>query len=221
MANRNNISRSIQRFFGRVTYPPYQSGKPGVEAHSLYDYNIAPALAVSTDVSASQSVTGAVAALINGARATAGVATFDVPRNVVAAWTTTSVMTIVGTDAYGQVQSEVSASGTSHTGKKAFATITSITPSISVTGFTAGSGSVIGLPFFVQPSDLLAARFNNAIDAGTFVPGDATSPATTSTGDVRGTFAAAGTFDGTKQLALLIKIKDDSTVVGSFGVTPV
>lgn len=217
MANRNNLSRAIQRFIGRVNYAGYQGGKPGVEITALYDYNIAPALAVSTAVSASQSVTSAVAALINGSLATAGVATFDVPRNVVAAWTTTAIITITGTDVYGATMIETSASGTSHTGKKAFKTVTSIVPNASITGFTAGNGTVLGLPFNIGASDLLAARFNNAIDAGTFVPGDATTP-TGTTGDVRGTFSASGTYDGAKKLALLMKVSDDSTKTGSFGV---
>lgn len=217
MANRNNLSRAIQRFIGRVTYAGYQSGKPGVEITALYDYNIAPALAVSTAVSASQSVTSAVAALINGSLASGGVATFDVPRNWVGAWTTTAILTATGTDVYGQTLIETTASGTSHTGKKAFKTITSIVPNASITGFTAGTGSVLGLPFAVAASDLLAARFNNAIDAGTFVPADATT-ATGTTGDIRGTFAPAGTLDAVKKLALLLKVSDDSTKTGSFGV---
>lgn len=220
MANRNNLSRAIQYFIGRVTNSGYQSGKPGVEMTPLYRYSIAAALAVATDVAASQSVVSTTF-VINGARASAGIATLDVPRNVVAAWTGTAILTITGTDVYGKTMSEVTASGTSHTGKKAFKTITSVSSNASITAATVGSGSVLGLPFRTDASDLLAARFNNAIDAGTFVVADTTSPATTSTGDVRGTFAPAGTLDGTKKLALLLVVSDNSTATGSFGVTQV
>lgn len=217
-SNRNNISRALQIFFGRVSYSLYQSGRPGVEASPLYKYNVAPALAVAAGISASQSVTGAVGALINGSLATASVATFDVPRNVVAAWTNTTTITITGTDVYGAVIHETSASGTSHTGKKAFKTITSIVPAGSITGFTAGSGSVLGLPFRVDASDLHSTRFNNVSDTGTFVPADTTSPATALTGDTRGTFAPAGTLDGVKKLSMLLLVADTSTKIGAFGV---
>jgi len=77
-------------------------------------------------------------------------AVLDVPRNVVAAWTTTSVMTITGKDEYGDVIVENSASGATHTGKKAFKEITSISMSISVTALTIGTGDVLGLPLFIE-----------------------------------------------------------------------
>lgn len=217
--NRQNLSRSIQRFIGRVTNRLAYGDKPGVPVHGFLDYKTTPALAVTNGYALSQSVTAAVLALINGSLANAaGVGVADVPRNVQAAWTGTAVMTITGTDQFGYVMHENSASGTSHTGKKAFATITSVTFSANVTGATVGTGSVLGLPYRVDASDLLAARFNNAIDAGTFVPADVTTPATALTGDVYGTFAAAGTFDGVKALSLLIKCSDDSTYLGAYGV---
>src|SRR3982751_2265214 len=136
MANRNNISRALKVFLGRVTYGRYQSGAPGVEITPLYRYRVIAALGVSTDVAASQSVGAGASFIINGARATSGVATFDVPRNIVAAWTTTSVLTFTGTDAYGATIVENSASGASHTGKKAFKTITSVSSTASITGAT-------------------------------------------------------------------------------------
>lgn len=218
MANRVNLSRALTRFIGRVTYALYQSSKPGVETTFVYRYNVAPTLADADGACASQSVTSGVAALINGALASGGVATFATPRNVVAAWTNTAILTITGTDAYGATLIETTASGTSHTGKKAFKTITSVVPNANITGCTVGEGAVIGLPFRVQASDLLAARFDNAIDAGTFVPA-VTTTATGTSGDIRGTFAPAGTLDGTKKLSLLMVAYDDSTKEGAFGVS--
>lgn len=216
--SRQLLSRSNQFYIGQAAYGKYQQGRPGVEMTPLYDFKVAPTLAVSTAVCASQGVTASVLALINGTLATAGVATFDTPRNIVAAWTTTSVMTVTGTDVYGEVMTEVSASGTSHTGKKAFKTITAITFSITVTAMTAGTGALIGVPFRLDAGDLLALRLNGPIDAGTFVPADTTSPATSSTGDVRGTIAAVGAFDGVKFLSVLFKVASLDTKVGSFGV---
>lgn len=204
--SRMNLTQADQLFVGKVRYAKAQKNKPGIEMTPLYDYRAAPALAVSTDVAASQAINTGTPGLINGARATAGIATLDVPRNVVAAWTGAAVLTVTGTDMYGETLTEVSASGTTFTGKKAFKTVTSLTVSANVTALTAGSGAVVGLPYRVDANDLLAARFNNAIDAGTFLPADLTKPATGSTGDSRGTFAAAGTFDGTKVLSLLFKV---------------
>lgn len=118
---------------------------------SVYRIDLgSPAVKSSTNICASQSVTGAANAVLNGALAVAGVIIMDVPRTVQMAWTTTSVATITGTDEYGATMVENSASGTSHTGKKAFATITSISMSISCTSLTAGTNDVLGLPVFVD-----------------------------------------------------------------------
>lgn len=121
-----------------------------------------PIVADADGVAASQTVTGAgTAFVINGALASGGVATFDVPRNVVAAWTNAAVLTITGKDEYGNTMVEVSASGTSHTGKKAFKTVTSVTTSATVTSATVGSGSVLGLPVFLPAkSAILDERLN-------------------------------------------------------------
>lgn len=180
-----------------------------------------PVLGVANSVAASQSITAGTPGLVNGALATAGVATFDVPRNIVAAWTTAATLTITGTDAYGQVQTEALATPAGSTGKKAFATVTSISTSVSITAATVGTGNVLGLPFKIVSGDFFAPTFLDAADAGTVVVGDNTNPATATTGDVRGTYAPAGTLNGAKFVAALIKISDNTTQVGSFGVTPV
>jgi hypothetical protein len=73
----------------------------------------------------------------------------DVPRNVVAAWTGTAVLTVTGKDEYGNTMVESSSSGTSFTGKKAFKQVTGISVSASVTALTVGTGVVLGLPVFL------------------------------------------------------------------------
>ena len=127
---------------------------------------------------------------INGALASGGVATFDVPRNVVAAWTGTAVLTVTGTDQYGSVLVESSASGTSLTGKKAFKTVTGVSVSANVTGLTVGMGTKLGLPVFLARGiDVLKEIQDDAAPtAGTLVAGDIAG-ATATTGDVRGTYA--------------------------------
>lgn len=196
--------------------------RQGIPIHpGLYVKNFGAVATADPDgACASQSVTVGTTplAVINGALASNGVATFATPRNVVAAWTGTSVITITGTDEYGSRLIESSASGTSLAGKKAFKTITSVSLSADVTGLTVGSGDVLGLPFRVDANMLLAARANNAIDAGTFVPADTTSPATATTGDPRGTFDPAVAINGSNTLAVLIANLDPSTKVLAYGV---
>lgn len=179
-----------------------------------------PVIGVANSIALSQSINTGTPGLVNGALAVAGVATLDVPRNVVAAWTGAAVMTVTGTSYYGLAQTESSASGTTFTGKKAFATITSITVSANVTAATVGTGNALGLPFRITSGGLLASVFDNAADAGTIVVADNTNPATATTGDVRGTYTPAGTLNGAKFLAALIRVADNSTQVGAFGVTP-
>jgi hypothetical protein len=188
-----------------------------------------PVAKSSTALCASQSVAAGAAALLNGTAAPSGVITttdantFRVtspPRNVVAAWTTTAVLTVTGYDEYGHLMVEQSASGTSMTGKKAFARVTSISPSASVTGLTAGTGDVLGLPHYLKDKGaLFGVGFNDTLakDAATIVDGDATSPATATTGDVRGTIVPSAAPDAAKVLSLLMFF-DRSSTAGEFGV---
>lgn len=183
--------------------------------------NVPPVLGVSNTIAASQTVTGAgTAFVINGASATAGLATLDIARNVIAAWTNTAIVTVTGTDLYGAVQTEVSGSGTSFTGKKAFATITKVTTSATITGATVGTGNVLGLPFRIKSGDVLQAMFNDAVDAGTFVVPDLTLPATATTGDVRGTYTNTSSTGANR---LVIRQTPQAYNIGSttglFGVT--
>lgn len=123
-----------------------------------------PATAVTNGASASQTVTGAgTAALLNGSLVVNGVAVFDVPRNVVGAWTNTAIITFTGTDADGNAVVEKSASGASHTGSKAFKTITSITTSATITAATFGTGVKLGLPRYVPDASFIIGEFLNGV----------------------------------------------------------
>jgi hypothetical protein len=182
--------------------------------------NQPPVLGVANAIALSQAINTGTPGLVNGALATAGVATLDVARNIVAAWTGAAIMTVTGTDMYGNPQTESSASGTAFTGKKAFKTVTAINVSANVTALTMGTGNVLGLPCRVSSGDIFAVTLADAADAGTFVVPDLTNPATATTGDPKGTYAPAGALDGVKFLAMLLKPADLTTVVGTFGVTP-
>lgn len=164
--------------------------------------------AVTNGVWTSAALTAAagLTAPAGGSLVTSGVATFDVPRNVVAAWTGTAVITVTGTDEYGAVVKESSASGTSFTGKKAFKTVTGIQVSADVTGLTVGSGVVLGLPVFIPyaaGSVVKEIQDGANATAGTVVAG-VQSVATATTGDVRGTWAPNGTPNGTINFAVVL-----------------
>lgn len=149
--------------------------------------------------------TTAAAALL--AAALDGVA--DVPRNVVAAWTGAAVLTITGTDKYGAVVVESSASGTSLAGKKAFKTVTGISSSANITGLTVGTGDVLGLPVFLPSLGHVTRELQDgaAATAGTVVAGVSTTP-TATTGDVRGTYDPNAACDGAKAFQLAIMFGD-------------
>lgn len=117
---------------------------------------------VSQDLTAAGvfSVSTTAAAAI-AAAALAGVA--DVPRNVVAAWTGTAVLTITGYDEFDKLVVEKSASGTSLTGKKAFKRVTGISVSANVTALTVGTGVVFGLPVFVPSVANVLAELQDGV----------------------------------------------------------
>lgn len=169
-----------------------------------------PAAASANAIVLSQAATvlASLATGINGALATGGVATIPVPRNIVAAWTGTAVLTVHGTDEYGNALRESSGSGASFTGKKAFKTVTRITVSADVTGLTVGTGVVLGLPVFIADAvDVTREIQDGAVaTAGTIVAGD-NAAATATTGDVRGTYAPNAAPDGTKFFELTVAVR--------------
>ncbi|MCA0204288.1 MAG: hypothetical protein LCH92_08100 [Proteobacteria bacterium] len=164
-----------------------------------------PVTSDSDGAVASQAATaaGGLETGINGALAEDGVATFDVPRNVVAAWTGTAVLTVTGTDEFGETMVESSGSGTSMTGAKAFKTITGISVSADVTGLTVGNSKVFGLPAYAPAGAIIKEVVNGAVVTnGTFVAG-ATAVATATTGDVRGTYAPNANPNGSTPIKLM------------------
>jgi hypothetical protein len=175
-----------------------------------------PAASAANSVVLSQNCTAAtgLATGINGATASGGVATLDVPRALVAAWTNTAVVTITGTDEYGRVIRQSSASGTSLTGTKAFRTVTGVSTSADITGLTVGTGKVLGLPVFLPGAGHVIRELQDGAvaTAGTVVPG-VRATATATTGDVRGTYAPNGTPDGVIAFQLLLAL-DDASYLG-------
>lgn len=229
----HRISNTDNLRTGNASSPGRQKlGVPlgGVEAQAVITQSLgAPAAAAANNVSTSQSVTGAgTAFILNGTLAGtapvgfslggATVAVFDFPRNIVGAWTGTAVITITGRDEYGQVMTEVSPSGTAHTGKKAFKIITSVTTSASITAATLGTGGVLGLPYRPVVGGFIRGRLNeDTADAGTYAVPER-SASTTTTNDVRGTYAPAGALNGTNVYVVAYAVQNGPNDSDAYGI---
>ena len=176
----------------------------------LFEVSLGSPIAASANsIVLSQSCTASsgLATGINGALAVSSVGVLDVPRNVVAAWTTTAVLTVTGYDEYGNLMIERSASGTSLTGKKAFKRVTSITSSVDITGLTVGHGDVLGLPVYLSDLGRITRELEDGVaaTAGVAVKGVRTTQSAT-TGDVRGTYDPNSACDGSKAFVLFLAL---------------
>ena len=171
------------------------------------------------------------ATLVNGATGLQ----LDCPRAVStttgAGSPTTVNITVSGYDYYGQAMSEVIATGavasTTVSGKKAFYQISSVVSSgASVVTVAVGTTDILGLPLrVIDRGYITRAGWDNTLaeDAGTMTVA-ATATATTTTGDVRGTYLPSSAADGVKRLVMGVALPaiaagPNATRVGAFGVT--
>jgi hypothetical protein len=140
-------------------------------------------------------------------------------------------VTISGYDVYGQPMSEVIATGTTQSttvnGKKAFFQIASASVSGAVGATIAlGTTDILGAPVRITNAGYIArAGWDNTLaeDAGTFVAA-VTTAATTTSGDVRGTYVPSSAPDGSKRLVVgvllpAIAVGPQATRTGALGVT--
>ena len=208
----------------------------------IYVWDTIPQALVANNIAASQTPAAAGAITLTAGTSVKSVVTnngtvlqLDVPRAVSvttgAGSPTTRNFTVSGYDYYGQAMSEVIASSgsasTTVNGKKAFYQISGITVSGgTVVAITIGTTDILGLPVRVTDAGYIArVGYNNTLaeDAGTFVAA-ATATATTTTGDVRGTYVPSGATDGIKRLVIgillpAIAVGPNATRVGALGVT--
>lgn len=162
-----------------------------------------------------ESQSGAAGALtLNGALVSGGVATFDVPRNIVidSGGVDTATLTITGTDEYGNtVVEDITLNGTTAVaGKKAFKTVTGVVSDATISnGAFVGTGDVLGLPVFIPSTGAIIAELEDGADAsaGTVVAG-VTTEATATTGDVRGTYDPNTAMDGSTEIRLYALVND-------------
>ena len=204
----------------------------------IYVWDVVPQAAVTNNIAASQTATGAQSlTLTAGTSAKSVVRTdgttviqVDVPRAVkVNCSTTARAFTVSGYDYYGQAMSEVitvATAGTAVTGLKAFYQISGVTIAGSATVCLVGTSDVLGIPVRVTNVAYVGSVKSNstlAQDAGTFVAAD-TATATTGTGDVRGTYAPATALNGIVRTVMgillpAIAVGPNATRVGALGVT--
>jgi hypothetical protein len=139
-------------------------------------------------------------------------------------------VTVTGFDVYGQAMSEAitssAAVSTAVNGLKAFYLITSVTVSGATgTALTVGTTNVLGCPVRVANIAYVASvKSNNALaqDGGSFTAAD-TATATTTTGDVRGTYTPATASNGIVRTVVTITLPaiavgPNATRVGALGV---
>ena len=209
----------------------------------IYVWDIVPQALVANNIAATQTPAAAGAVTLTAGTSVKSVTTaggvtvlqLDCPRAVsvtTGAGTPTSRnFTVSGYDYYGQAMSEVIASSASAStavnGKKAFYQISGITVSGgTVVAVTVGTTDILGLPVRVFNVSYVASVKSNstlAQDAGTFVAAD-TATATTTTGDVRGTYTPATASNGIVRTTMgillpAIAVGPNATRVGALGVT--
>ena len=204
----------------------------------IYVWDVIPQTAVTNNIATSQTTTTAGQAVTLTAGTSVKsvvrqdgttVLQLDLPRAIkVNCSTTARAFTVSGFDYYGQAMSEVitvSVAGTAVTGLKAFFQISGVTIAGSATAAVVGTSDKLGFPVRVFNVAYLASiKSNNTLaqDAGTFVAAD-TAVATTTTGDVRGTYTPATASDGIVRtvagiLLPAIAVGPNATRVGALGV---
>lgn len=159
----------------------------------------------------------------------------DVPRSVTikATGANTATYTVTGYDVYGQKLSQTVAAPSTSTVSttKMFKSVISVTnanATAGTNGLEVGYGDSIGLPIKVSNLGYVTSfMWDQAavtINSTNVKVADATSPATTTTTDVRGYLPLTSAADGTKRLVMSIAVPGvacgpNATRVGAFGVT--
>jgi hypothetical protein len=134
---------------------------------------------------------------------------------------------VKGADLYGMPQTETiaaTAGATTANGKKGWKFIISIVPQFTdAHNYSVGTTDIYEVPLRADEFGALTLVWNGTLaTSGTFVVADTTSPATATTGSVRGTIVAPSASDGTKKMQLYVSVTpwNAATLVGLLGVTP-
>jgi hypothetical protein len=139
--------------------------------------------------------------------------------------------TVSGFDFYGYPMTEriTGANVGTAAGRKAFKIVTSIVPGGTISGsnVSAGQGDTYGLPIACNGTNYVTGVWNalNIVGTGTVTAADTTSPATSTTGDVRGTYLVASASNATKRLTVFVApsinlLAAQGVIAGMWGQTP-
>ena len=143
---------------------------------------------------------------------------------------TARTFTVYGYDYLGRAQTEAitGSSSTVAYGKKAFASIWKISvDAATASTVTAGTTDIFGLPVAITDKGYVLHVGCNSVlanDTGTFTVADATT-ATSTTGDVRGTYLPSVASSGSVRTVITVALKalqvgPSATFAGLYGVTP-
>jgi hypothetical protein len=205
----------------------------------VYVWDCVPQALQTANIAASQAPSGAGSLTLTAGTSAKSVVRADgttviqlnTPRALqVNTSTTARAVTISGYDYFGQPMTEtitVSVAGTPVNGKKAFYQISGATINGSATAVTIGTTDILGLPIrVIDAGYVVKVGWNNTLaqDAGTLVVADMTNPATSTTGDVRGTYTPSSASNGVKRLVMTIAVPaiaagPNATRTGALGVT--
>jgi hypothetical protein len=205
----------------------------------VYIWDMVPQTLQTANIAASQTASGSGAVTLTAGTSVKTVVRPDgvtvlqlnTPRALqINTSTTARTITISGYDYYGQPMTEaitVATAGTAKSGAKAFYQIASATINGSATAVTIGTTDIFGLPVrCFDAGYVVKVGWNNTLaqDAGTFTAADMTNPATSTTGDVRGTYKPSTASDGVKRLVMTIALPGiavgpNATRIGALGVT--
>jgi hypothetical protein len=228
---------------GSVSFSPTRMDRGVGPLGRIYIFDAGtPATLSATAICAAQAVAGAGNLTINGTLAGAGVgslagqtvATLVEPRGLQMVSTnagdTSQTVTVFGVDQYGQSMSQIKTLNgvTAVNFTKCFKIVTRCAVSAATTGnVSVGNRDAFGFPVAVSDIGYIthtgwAAAL--ADDAGTVTVADSTSPATTSTTDVRGFYVPSSAANGSRRLVIGIALTalqcgPNATRVGAFGVT--
>lgn len=120
------------------------------------------------------------------------------------------VWSIAGRDLYGYKITESvpgSTVGATVTSRKAFKYVTGVTPvnstgTMASTGVIVGVSDTFGLPVLAPRAQYVTSWMDNTTLSSSYVTAGASATATSTTADVRGTYASSVASDGTKRLVI-------------------
>lgn len=226
-------------YLGNATGPGSDTGGRGIGpmARTWY-YSVTPTTLGTTNIAGTQAMSTSLT--LAGPTLTRGTAILDVPRSVRIVNTGTNDLsgtnvTVSGFDQYGaRMTATLAAPAATATVEtdKTFKSVTSIAfPGTSANVVSAGTGDRFGLPYRVTNASYVVSTAMIgtgtaviALDQGTVRPADTTSPATASTGDVRGWYQPASASNGTRILLVAAYAQDNqagplATQANVYGVT--